>query len=540
MNEENPLLVDTGRGFSVFYKNRNLYNTSEPRLSAEKRLISLKILPGTIVFIPSPLLFYGIDILMNKLPENSLVIAFELDSNLFSLQNTTGNNTYPRLHYIYNDTGKALQTISASGIWKYRRVILLTVSGGYALYKKEYTRIFETIEYTIKEYWQNRMTMIHMGPLWIKNIFINLNFLGSVPEKKIHWNFNGMACSKPVLVVGAGESLEYCISDIKKHRESILILAVDTALSVLDLHHIKPDFIVAVDSQFYNFYDILGYKNSTLPLFFDLTCFPPIIRNFKGNLFPFISNFTETALIKRLISAVPNLSVLPPLGSVGITALYLALELTDGPVMYTGLDFSYSIGKSHANGTPVHIKELSVSGRLSPPGMFNLFFQRPFKRITDKNGKTRITNAILSSYAQVMGKSFKKHKRIFDLGKTGIVSVGIRKESISDILQPGSVQTEKSSFHTEKNYEFPNEKLKIFLKKEATLLSLVYSEIFSWLSEKKSNEEKILRLLHKTDYLYLHFPDQSPEPNITPDYLKRVLVSTGHYSNILRNLSITF
>lgn len=76
-----------------------------------------------------------------------------------------------------------------------------------------------------------------------------------------------MACSKPVLVVGAGESLEYCISDIKKHRESILILAVDTALSVLDLHHIKPDFIVAVDSQFYNFYDILGYKNSTLPLF---------------------------------------------------------------------------------------------------------------------------------------------------------------------------------------------------------------------------------------------------------------------------------
>ena len=62
-------------------------------------------------------------------------------------------------------------TAAGLGLFNFRRALLLPLSGGFGLQRERYTALFRFIEQEIQDYWQNKMTLIHMAPLWIKNIF---------------------------------------------------------------------------------------------------------------------------------------------------------------------------------------------------------------------------------------------------------------------------------------------------------------------------------------------------------------------------------
>lgn len=538
MNAENPLLVDTGRGFSVFYKKRHLYNTKTPLESAERKAENFTVLPGTVVLVPSPVLFYGIDRILKNLPENCILIALETDPALFSLYNECGLSLPEDARFTYTSTlEKAVSAVSSAGIHRFRRVSTVSLSGGYLLDRKTYSDIRNRIEGILKEYWQNRMTSIHMSPLWIRNIFFNLYEITSTAGKRTFWDFTGFEDNRTVLVTGAGESLEDSLEIIKTYRKDIAVLAVDTAVSTLLKSGIIPDYIIAVDAQVFNYFDFIGLKNSHIPLFFDITCYPPIVRNFKGTLVPFLSNFSSTALIDRIKHAFPELKLIPPLGSVGITAVYIALLLTGGSVIHTGLDFSYSLGKYHAIETPFITELLSSSGRFRTVEDMDLYFKRPFNRTTDKNGKECITNTILASYAAVMNNYFSGTSRLFDLGGKGIPSAGHRIKSLKEVpghKTPGV--TKKTIF---KSASSENTGMSSFLQEELERIENLYDDLYAFLSGAgiENNPEFHLDLM---DYLHMHFPDFPPATPSSPDYIKRVLVSAGHYRRIISGLlSIT-
>ena len=65
------------------------------------------------------------------------------------------------------------------------------------------------------------------------------------------------------------------------------------------------------------------------------------------------------------------------------------------------------------------------------------------------------------------------------------------------------------------------------------MLNKLYDTTFLYLSGQSKKSETILKLLKEADYIYLHFPDKSPEPSIEPGFLKRVLISCGYYINML-------
>ena len=57
---------------------------------------------------------------------------------------------------------------------------------------------------------------------------------------------------------------------------------------------------------------------------------------------------------------------LPPLGSVGVSAVEIALRSGVSPLFCTGLDFAVLPGKTHARGAPAYREELLTSNRLRP------------------------------------------------------------------------------------------------------------------------------------------------------------------------------
>ncbi len=545
MKPQNPLLVDTGRGFSVFYRKRHLYNTLTPVESVERKVRHIKILPKTVLFIPSPLLFYGIEPLLQNLPDDCLVLAIETDQKLFNLYEKTGTSVPrdSRFHYIGNDIQEALQILRQAGIHHFRRVSMITLTGGYLLNKDEYQRILGVLEAAVKEFWQNRMTEIHMAPLWIRNIFLNMASLTEEHQDRIiNGNFTGIEHSRPVLVTGAGESLEESIPQIKRHQHEIALVAVDTAVSALLKSGITPDYIVAVDAQVYNLFDFIGLTKSSIPLFFDLTCYPSIVRNFNGPLYPFLSVFNDNTLITRVRSQFKDLAMLPPLGSVGITAVYIALMMSSGPVIHTGLDFSYILGKSHARGTPFQSSILFDTTRLIPVENIDIFLTRPYRKTEDKRGAMRLSNTILYSYALLMNAYFGKEKRLYDLGTLGLRSAGRIIQEIDEAIgEEGSIPAAGEDASAKRSVTEPGLVKNIsFLEEELKKIEELHSGLYRFLAGEVSDREAVKKLLSSMDYLFKHFPDFPPKDEASPDYIKRVLLSAEYFRGILtKSLSIT-
>jgi hypothetical protein len=105
-----------------------------------------------------------------------------------------------------------------------------------------------------------------MAPLWIRNLSENLEILKKPDIGNIH-------IDKPVLVTGAGESLELSIPLIQEFRNQIYILSVDTAVQTLIRNSIIPDGVVNLEAQFYNLKDFYAIQNFRIDLFSDITPF---------------------------------------------------------------------------------------------------------------------------------------------------------------------------------------------------------------------------------------------------------------------------
>ncbi len=532
MEKHNPLLIDTGRGFSVLYKNKHLYNSKEPELRAVLRAEQIPLQTDTLYIINSPLLFYGVSKILSKLPSGSHIICFELSKSLYKLSknNIPVNILKSRSLTFIKSTNinHVYDKIEDLGIWHFRRVKAINLSGGYALHSSDYKKIIETIDNSIQGYWKNRITLVHMAPLWIKNILLNLSKFHK--EKSISTSFIFPKTNCPILVTGAGESLEKSISFIKKQRNFLKIIAVDTAVSTLLENEIEPDYIVAVDAQIYNLYDFFKVRDKYIPLFFDISGYPGILSVLKGDVTSFISNFANTKLLDRLEKYKLLPKRLPALGSVGLSALYIALETTNNNVFFTGLDFSYKIGKSHANGSPAHFLILSTTNRLKPLEQPERYYSRPLIHTKDKQGNPCISDLILSSYSKLKASTFEGNRRLIDIGIGGLYT-GSEFQNTSKISfihncknQNDPIMEQNSSFSG--NYQ-------TFISNELELLKKVYLETYQYLSANEANSENLITIIKEADYIYLHFPDKSPYPTLEPGYLKRILVSCGYYINIL-------
>ena len=102
-----------------------------------------------------------------------------------------------------------------------------------------------------------------------------------------------LVLQKPVLVLGAGASIEDRLSWIKKKKNRLIIIAVDTVLPVLYTHRIKPDYIFILESQYINIYDFYKPGYFDCPVICDISSSFLINKKFKNTLYFFSSTFNR-------------------------------------------------------------------------------------------------------------------------------------------------------------------------------------------------------------------------------------------------------
>jgi hypothetical protein len=538
MIDENPCPRDTGRGFTIFYKKRHLYSPTDPKESADRRAESCTIPEQAIVFLPSPLLFYGFETVIKKLPSSSIILSVEADQKLFSLSLSRSRKEvieHPSLRYVRTESKeKLLSVLEEMDLSRYRKAVMIRLSGGFALSSQLYRDMYAIIEQEIRRYWQNRMTMIYMSKLWFKNLFKNLPTLFST------LSIQSLAISKPIVVTGAGESLEESIALLQSIRDKIHILSVDTALPVLQGNGLLPDSICIVEAQLYNVKDFIGFSESRFTLFYDLSSFSSLIRTLPGPRYPFFSRFAESALFTRMEAAGLLPLSLPPLGSVGITALYLACHLTEYPVFFTGLDFSYTLGKPHARGALSHIEVLRKTTRTVSPDLFIHSLNRPLITVNDKNNAAVHTDLVLHSYLKGLQELTSKNERIFDLAPRGLPSGAERVRTKEEVLETIHTHSPAQSSEPQngQNVSADLSGLKELLALEIASIDSFINSGTLCLQRRAAQKEwdAMIDTLLSIDYIYSFFPDAEQARQADSNFIKRALVSAYDFRSTLRHI----
>jgi len=521
---EGPFLLDTGKDSSfqtVQYKSKLLYSKYNPQKSIISLIQKEVFLPGTIILICSPCLWYGYTELISRLNKDCTCIAVEKDYNLFSLAQK--HNTKPESFVpLYTETNLLdldllIRKLCKTG--KYKRIKRLDFSAGTNLYPEFYNFVINGLQDIVSTFWKNRITLSKMGKLYSKNLIKNLPLLSRTKQLIDFQN----KITKPILVCGAGESLN-SISNIINNTTPYII-SVDVALQPLLQRNIIPDAVVAVEGQFSIQKSYIGTQNLDITLFADLCSRIEIPDFFINNTVFFSSNYTDDSFFSDLVSRKIIKSTIPSLGSVGLYAMYIALILRKDssiPVYFTGLDFSYSCGLTHAKGTAAHRAQVYNNNRLVSIENYNASFINTIKLI-GKDSRIMYTSAVMKSYAESFCQFFNKQKNIIDLGVSGI-NLGFENKKYIQNFDNSDTNSSISNYdcfsYTDKKQiiEYLQEKIDLLLRLKDLL---IHGEKSIYLNRSISLESQIIEILKETSFLYIHFPDGF-EPSTDLSFLKRM------------------
>ncbi|MDR1748035.1 MAG: DUF115 domain-containing protein [Spirochaetaceae bacterium] len=520
-----PVLQDTGQGVTVYYKNRYLYSRVRPDSAVSRMVSSLSIRPETLVCCFSPALDYGLEALLERLPENAAVLAVEHDTALYELAlsrlpvRVRNDLRFSFIHAGSLDTVR--EYLASRDPGTIRRCISVDMSGGTALYPGFYHSIIPMIDEMISRFWKNRMTLVRMGRLYSRNLFRNL---GRVPGSR---RFMPSSVCRPILVLGAGPSLDSGLEKVLSFGDSFFIIAVDSALNPLLKRGILPDCVIALESQLANEKAFIGAAGSRIDLLADLTSRGQIIAVLGGEPTFFFSEFADTGFLRKLRSLKVLPVSIPALGSVGVAAVYLALSLraNNAPVFFAGLDFSYLPGKTHCRESPAHRMALDSADRLSPDGNPAAAYREGCFPISGKNGKRFISDPALCGYGQLFCSCFSTAAALYDLGDSGVNTgrpLCTEDEAAGIVLDwnqrhHGGGAWDRAPFMDTDDPGLARRIRELFDSEEEALLLLR-----RFLITGEGTPDEVLGLLENREYLYLHFPDGHKKPSADTGFLKRV------------------
>ena len=396
------------------------------------------------------------------------------------------------------------------GIRIFRRVEVIRLSGGWQLFQKLYDDVEASIRRELALEWGNAMTLIKLGRLYTRNLIRNLSLLPS-GENAASLDFGAM----PLLVLGAGPSLDSLLDRLSAlsceaslSNRSFKIICVDTCLAALHERGIQPDLVVILESQHWNLKDFSGARGRKTDLAMDLSALPASMRVLEGKRYFFATPWTELNFLKRLEKAGLMPEYLPPLGSVGLSAVALALKISSGPVLTGGIDFSYTIDAYHARSTPAHAELLRKQTRLSDLIDTGAVFREGTFTAISKAGKPVRSDPVMRKYRDLFEQEFGGNDRLVDITGQGL-PLGIRTVSIDEAFAVLSGETQTGILHNNSPLNnspkvFQNETIKTFIQNETKTLQTLKNMLTRRIP---AEPERLSLLLDSADYLWAHFPD---------------------------------
>ena len=506
------VVLPTGEGDTVWYQGRRLYSSARPAEAIRRRVAALPNQPSTLYLAISPLLGYGLaELLATAARQDSHVIAVEADPALADLSSRRGEvadlcRSARATQAPSADAAGMLALVRDLGLHRFRRVVVVPLSAGYHVHRAHYDQLVALLEAEIRGYWQNRLTSAALAPIWIRNLLLNLAVLPTSQDLK------QLRIAGPVVVAGAGPSLDMARPWLHRHRSRFTLLAVDTAFPALATDGLRPDAVLSVDGQLANLFDFVPAGLGTTPLVADLTCYPGVVRRAR-TCFVFSSRFHPLSLFERLAAVDLLPTQLPALGSVGVSAVCAAKSMTDGPVILTGLDFAFPARRTHARGTPTHLHDTLSSRRLAPAGAYQAgyTFGAHVRQMPGREGIPVATTLVLDGYRRQLQQQMEP--RISILPGPGL-PLAARDLPLNAPFPRGEAPLMVTAAGGDPP-RFPAPALRCWLQEEEARLL------------KAGTARGDHALLRELDYLHFHFPDAPGNPD-DEGFVRRVRLHAAY------------
>jgi len=150
----------------------------------------------------------------------------------------------------------------------------------------------------------------------------------------------------PVVLVGAGPSLDNSIKALQDIKARCLIITVGTALRPLLSYGITPDLVIITDPQPIVIRQIEGLQTKA-PLVAFPTVHPTVLSTYPGIKIIAYQRGMETT---ESMALELGEELIDTGGSVVTAALDMAIRMGCNPVVFLGVDLGYTRGKTHAAG----------------------------------------------------------------------------------------------------------------------------------------------------------------------------------------------
>jgi hypothetical protein len=207
-------------------------------------------------------------------------------------------------------------------------------------YREAYVKLLSQVVGFIKRTDAGNRTTAAFGKKWFRNFFRNLTNI----NKTILYRQTEI----PVIVTGAGPSLEQALPIIKKTESCALIIAASSSVMALSKNDISPDIIITTDGgnwALLHIYPKIRQLIPETPLAVNLCAALP--SQCTGTPFLIINDGSlwQSIILNEL--SLPSV-LIPQRGTVSATAVDLALLLSSGNIYLTGMDFSVNDIVTHA------------------------------------------------------------------------------------------------------------------------------------------------------------------------------------------------
>ncbi|GAB1484072.1 DUF115 domain-containing protein [Treponema sp.] len=543
MTDEEPRKLQARRGLSLSFKGKTLLSRIDPIAQAEKIVNSAPLRKKALYFCPSPLYGYGLGLLLSRIPEDSDILCVECDEKLMKLssESLAPLLSSPRIRLV-RSTDPASVCAYVRKWWgarRFRRLEVLRLNSGWSLAEQSYDAIADALSADIAMDWSNAITLIKLGRLYALNAIRNLALLPLAEDIRC-MNVG----TRPILVVGAGPSMDAtldAIGAIQGAAQNIQsfpfkIFCVDTALRALLDRNIKPDLVIALETQQWNLNDFIGVSSAVIPVAMDLSSLPATAQAGGGSFSFFFTPWAPLQFLDRLEEERLVPQAYTPLGSVGLSTVALALRSTSGPVYITGLDFSYTPDAYHARSTPSRLDRLRSCTRLQPLIDPSPAFRPRVVREKGKEGFWVWTDPALKSYRDLFKREFEKSGRVFDIGCQGL-ELGIQRwpvERLWDTYEDTRAQEPAIPAPREQHWGF--DQVLRFLQAEQKRLSFLRDSLSGKL---ELDEARVEKLIDECDYLWAHFPECAGAEGQRPilsdsSFLKRIRAEIEPFSKALK------
>ncbi|MDR1443864.1 MAG: DUF115 domain-containing protein [Treponema sp.] len=421
-----------------------LHSRYNPQAEAERYLAALSIPPEIRCFILiEPGLGYMIPILSRRFP-GARIMVLRVSAPRDGAPVQDGDAVYwdPGTGTTAEDfLGQELDNLaegenSAGKDFGPEAVKIIEWRPSLNLYGDSYVRLLAAAAAALRRFDAERRTLRAFGRRWFRNFFRNLRIFRRFPVYSLR--------EEPVLITGAGPSLEGSLPLIAELRQNCFIIAASSSAQALLRRNILPDLVLSTDGggwALLHLYELFRRNGSAWPEGQGRELAASCTANLPsqcGNL-PVLA-IADGSLWQGLVLrglGIPHL-VLPQRGTVTAAAIDLALALGRGKVIIAGVDLDIPDIRTHVRPYAFDRLEWEGASRIQPE------YGRRFFRSTAlrEGGSHRI-------YAEWFAARLASYPgRLYTLGDNNRLFEGLPRITVRDAAPAGKAAS--GGFHEQR------------------------------------------------------------------------------------------